>query len=252
MITTIIEPIKQYSIYHLLICLGIVVVAAVLVHFLKKLDKVAVITAMGILLVANEVMKQVFMQQIYASYSWSDVPFQLCSVPMYLCLLYPFIKKLRGVIENFLRSFGLLGAIVAFAIPCDVFSKYLMLSIQSTLWHAILFILGVYCIAITPADKKLGIKEYRNNAILYLILALMAMGINTVLMKPSAGTVNMFFLGPGKPYMVIVNDIYDKFGWQFESIAMILCSEAAGALVLFLGELARKLIFRKKEQVEKK
>lgn len=235
-----ITPIKAYSINHLLICMGLVALAVVIIYFLKKLNKTAVITACGIMLALIEILKQIFMHYIYTSYSWSDIPFQLCSVPMYLCLAYPFVKKGRVIIENFLRSFGLMGAIVAFAVPCDVFSKYLVLSVQSIVWHEILLILGAYCTA-TAEDRKLDFKDYRNNALLYLALAAVAMGINAALMKVSSGTANMFFLGPSKPYMLILNDIYDKCGWIVESTAMIVCSEAGGTVVLLVGAVLRKL-----------
>jgi len=247
MITATIEPIKAYSIYHFLFCLGLIALAVLIVYFLKKVNKTAVITAIGIVLVAIEVTKQIFIQQIYTSYSWSDVPFQLCSVPMYLCLLYPVAKKLRETIENFLRSFCMMGAIVAFAIPCDVFSKYLALSIQSIVWHELLLILGVYCIASSGKDKKLGFKDYRNNALLYLVLAFIAMSINALLKDVSSGTANMFFLGPSYPYMVYCNNVCDKFGWVVESILMICASEAGGAVVLLLGELAKKGILNIKK-----
>ena len=245
MITTTIEPIKPYSIQHLLLCLGLIALAVIIVFFLKKLKKTTVIGTIGIILVANEVMKQIFMRQIYTNgYSWSDIPFQLCSVPMYLCLIYPLAKKLRDTIEHFLASFGLMGAIVAFAVPYDVFARYLALSIQSIVWHEILFILGIYCIAVVPKDKKLGWKDYVYNALLYLLLAWIAIDINALLAKASSGTANMFFLGPSKPYTVILDDIYEECGWIVASAAMIACSEAGGALLLFIGELIRKLVHR--------
>lgn len=243
-IKTTIEPIKAYSIQHLLLCLGLIAVAAVLVFFMKKAKKTTVITTIGIVLAVNEVTKQVFMQQIYTSYSWSDVPFQLCSIPMYLCLAYPFAKKFRIVIENFLRSFGLLGAIVAFAMPYDVFAKYIVLSIQSIVWHEILLVVGLYCIAAAPKDKKLKANDIGNNALLYLALALVAIVINAALANVSSGTANMFFLGPSKPYTVILDDIYESSGWIVESIAMIGCSEACGAVVFIIGEVMSKLCYR--------
>lgn len=245
MVSITVEPIKSYSVYHFLVCFGVIALAALVVFFLKKMKKTAVITAIGIALALIEIAKQFLIRQIYPTYSWSDVPFQLCSIPMYLCLVYPFVKKMRGTIENFLRSFGLMGAIVAFAIPCDVFSKYLMLSIQSMIWHELLLILGIYCIVAADKDAKLGVKDFRNNALLYLALAVTAMCINALLYKCSEGTANMFFLGPSKPYMLILNDIYDKCGWVVESSSMIAASEAGGAVVLLVGELIRKKICNK-------
>lgn len=244
MITYTVEPIKAYSIQHLLMGIGLIALAVVLVYFLKKLKKTTVIISIGIALVIIEVLKQIFMQQVYIDYSWSDIPFQLCSVPMYLCLAYPFFKKGRETIENFLKSFGIVGAVVAFAVPYDVFSPFLVMSIQSIVWHEMLLILGVYCIAATDKEKKIGAKDFLYNALLYLALAAIAILINALLKDVSAGTSNMFFIGPSKAYVIILEDIYDKCGWVVESIVMICVSEAAAAIVLIAGELVRRSIYR--------
>ena len=241
MITKMIEPIKAYSVGHLILCLGLVLFAVPAVSLLRKSKKQRVIVCFGIALAVIEVLKQLIMNQIFESYSWSDIPFQLCSVPMYLCLLYPFIKKCRRTFELFLGSFGMLGAIVAFAIPYDVFSGYLFLSIQSIVWHELLLILGLYCVVVLNKKEEPGVKDFRNNATLYLILALIAIGINALLWGKSSGTANMFFLGPSKPCVMILDDIYEKCGWGVESIVMICCSEAAGALILLVVRLVKKI-----------
>lgn len=243
-----VTPIKSYSIYHLLVCLGAAILAAAVVCLLKKLKKTGVIAGIGIILALIEVAKQVIMHFIYPSYSWSDIPFQLCSIPMYMCLLYPFAKKFRRAIEIFLRSFGLLGGIVAFAIPYDVFNKYLMLSVQSIIWHQLLLILGVYCIVTAGAQVSARTSaqpaDYRTNAFIYLALAITAICINALLKNVSAGTSNMFFLGPSRPYTIILDDIYENCGWVTASLAMIIVSEIAGAIVLFAGSLPHILKIR--------
>ena len=47
-------------------------------------------------------------------YNWWHFPFQLCSIPMYVCLLIPFVKseKVRGNLFHFLMDFGLLAGIL--------------------------------------------------------------------------------------------------------------------------------------------
>jgi len=143
-----------------------------------------------------------------------------------------------------LKSFGIVGAVVAFAVPYDVFSPFLVMSIQSIVWHEMLLILGAYCIAATDKEKKIGAKDFLYNALLYLALAAIAILINALLKDVSAGTSNMFFLGPSKAYVIILEDIYDKCGWVVESIVMICVSEAAAAIVLIAGELVRRSIYR--------
>lgn len=232
---------REYSLLYLLLCLLVIMSVTIAVYFTKRLNKTRVIFCTGVVLVLLEIAKQILMGRIYASYSWSDFPAQLCSMPMYLCILYPFIRKGQKTINLFLRSFATLGAIFAFAIPYDILSSYLLLSIHSTLWHAILLYLGVYCVV--TGEQPEG-KDVRNSALLYLALAMAAIVINGLLAGISDGTANMFFLGPSRPNVLILDDIYEKCGWLIESVAMICGSEVAGIIVLLTGAWLRK-VFRK-------
>lgn len=48
-------------------------------------------------------------------YDWWFFPFQLCSLPMYLCLLLPFLKhkSMKTAVCTFLQDFNLLGGLAA-------------------------------------------------------------------------------------------------------------------------------------------
>lgn len=244
MISTAVEPIKAYSPGHLVFCLIVLLLAVSMVRILKKADKEKLIFVTGIVLAVLEVIKQILMYRIYGFYSWSDLPFQLCSIPMYMCLIFPFLEKGRGVIELFLRSFGLLGAIGAFAVPYDVFSKYLFLSVQSIIWHTILVFLGIYCMAVPAGRNRISLRNIRDTALLYLGLAVIAICINALFFRISNGTANMFFLGPAKPYVIILDDIYNKYGWAAESAAMICGSELFGTLILLLSGIPGRITAR--------
>lgn len=236
-ISTKIEPIKAYGLGHLILCLIVVLLVVLLILLLKKADKTKVLFSTGIVLLILEVLKQFLLVKIYGAYSWSDFPFQLCSIPMYLCLLYPVIKKGRRTLELFLRSFGILGAISAFAVPYDVFSNYLLLSLHSIIWHTLLLFLGIYCVTAAENRSRINLRSIRELVLFYLGLAVIAVCINALLYNISGGTANMFFLGPAKPCVNIFDNIYDKHGWIAESVTVICGSEFFGILFLLLGEL---------------
>lgn len=240
-----INPIKAYSIGHLILCLAAILLALVIAGLVKNFQKSRVILAFGIVLALLEAAKQFLLFKIYGAYSWSDFPFQLCSVPMYLCLIYPFARKAQGTIEAFLRSFGILGAVFAFAIPYDVLSEYPILSIHSSLWHMALFSLGAYCIS--ASDIPSNFKKKQRNALLYFFLSLAAITINAALFNVSGGTSNMFFLGPAKPGTLILDDIHDRFGWIAASLTMITASEMGGLLTLTVGDHFINILHRKGE-----
>lgn len=240
MITTLWEPINAYGIEHLALVLFCIAASVLAVRLVKKAPKERVIFVTGVILALLEVLKQLLMSRIYAAYSWTDLPFQLCSIPMYMCLLHPVLKGRSELTEDFLRSFGLLGAVCAFAFPYDVFSDYLLLALHSMVWHTVLLFLGLYCIAVSEPEKRVNFKRIRDLCLLYLGLAAAAIAINALLRNVSNGTSNMFFLGPSKPCVLVLDDIYRERGWIAASLVMILCSEAAGIFVLLLGNLIRR------------
>ena len=74
----------------------------------------------GLLLAISEIYKQLFLYEIVngGRYDWWYFPFQLCSIPMYLCLLLPLLsfsglQSLRLAVYTFLQDFGLLGGVMA-------------------------------------------------------------------------------------------------------------------------------------------
>ena len=72
----------------------------------------------GILMLLSELWKQFCLTYIvnHGTYSWWHFPFQLCSIPMYICLAFPVIPSEHAcrLMLTFLMDFGLLGGIFTF------------------------------------------------------------------------------------------------------------------------------------------
>lgn len=102
---------------------------------------------LGVLLASGEVLKQLFRFLIVDQgvYNWWYFPFQLCSMPMYLCLLLPLLKKRRKTIITFLANYALLGGIAVYLDPSDMMSRYVFLTLFSFLWHDLLIVIGILC-----------------------------------------------------------------------------------------------------------
>ena len=84
-----------YSPFHLsLTALGICA-AAWMARRLAAGRRKHVLFVCGLILAASELYKQGFLYYIVngRSYDWWYFPFQLCSVPMYLCLAVPLLSK---------------------------------------------------------------------------------------------------------------------------------------------------------------
>lgn len=145
---------KPYSPFHLLLTaagLAAALLSAIALgkSFRKKprkeLEKSSrrLLFACGLVLMFMEAYKQCFLFYLNGfHYNWWYFPFQLCSVPMYLCLSFPRIKtaERRTVLASFLQDFGVLGAVFALAYPPGLMYPYWTLTLHSFIWHFLLFL----------------------------------------------------------------------------------------------------------------
>lgn len=232
--------IRPYSIEHLEIA-AIVVVAAILVAFLfakTGASRAGVIATFSVVLLLFEILKQCLLTHVRGSYGWSDFPWQLCSIPLYVTLAYPHMKKGRDTADVFLMTFGFLGGAAALIVPESSFYPYLLLTIQSLVWHGILLMLSLYLMM--SCAKSRSVQAFRPAAVWYLLAAVIAIVINFVTKDISRGASNMFFLGPNYPHMYILNAIYKAYGWIVESVAMILATLAAAFVVYFVSGVGKR------------
>ena len=197
----------------------------------------------GLVLMISEVFKGFFLYHLYGHYSWSDFPFQLCSIPMYLCVLYYFCRR-RWILQ-FTMVYSLIGAAASFLVPPATLSPYIVLTVHSLFWHTMLLLIGVFLVCRqSPEDMRLI--RFLPVGTAYLVLSAAAVGFNSLFYNISGGTMNMFFLGPGWPDMFILNDIYTDSGWIPATLGMIGVSEGAGlGVFLLISLLVRKTAQKK-------
>ena len=84
----------SYGTFHILFTLIGFAVCSLGAWKLRKVsDKFAgrILFSCGLFLTVSEVFKQLFYYYAMMDncYSWGDFPFQLCSIPMYMCLIAP-------------------------------------------------------------------------------------------------------------------------------------------------------------------
>lgn len=155
----------------------------------------------GLLLFFLEAFKQGFLFFIENKlrFSWWYFPFQLCSVPMYLCLLLPFVRTERtfGVLCSFLQDFSLLGGIMALAVPPGLMHPYVVMTLHGFVWHFILLFIGIYCAALPPACTSLRLlwREYARTLPILFFCSALALLIN-IFAGPEA---DMFYISPYFP-----------------------------------------------------
>ncbi|MDD3142528.1 MAG: YwaF family protein [Lachnospiraceae bacterium] len=153
----------------------------------------------GLLLVAMELYKQIFLFNIisHGHYNWWYFPFQLCSIPMYLCIIIPFVhsKKYTLILCTFLQNFSILGGVMALLFHSGLIYSYLRLTIHGFVWHILLILIGLLTCITQHSDSS--IKGYLCTLYPYAFSCIIATVINII--SPKAGGADMFYISPYHP-----------------------------------------------------
>lgn len=210
----------MYGVFHLLwVLLGIPAAVAV-AYGLRKMDGGAgkrFLTALWIVFFVSEIYKQLYLTFAvgHGEYQYWYFPFQLCSMPLYLCLPAAYAKpgKFKSALCTFLCGFSILGGLLTLAFPEDLMNRPLSLTLHGFTWHILLIFLGCWL-----GFSGYGCTgRYRHNflgaCLVYLVCATLALGLNFALWEPSSQGINMFYLGPMPSTQPVFSAITEKIGW---------------------------------------
>lgn len=227
-------PPKPYGPFHLFITVIGVGAAILLARCVSVRGRPRGLAAWGFLLLAGEAYKQFFLYYIVNGrrFDWWYFPFQLCSVPMYLCLLasLPPVKKrpkLYALFCTFIQDFGLLGGVMALAAPSGLMHPYWTLTLHGFLWHFILIFLGLSC----AFEKKslAGIRGFAAVLPLFALCCLAAELINVA--AHPYGNADMFYISPYYPNsQVIFHQAALKAGIAAGNLLYLSCVALGGLL----------------------
>ena len=193
------------------------------------------LTICGVFLALTEIYKQLFYFYYIGegTYQWWIFPFQMCSVPMYLCLIAPWLKpgKVQQGMYNFMMSFNLLGGLMAFIEPSGIVHEYWTLTLHAFIWHMMLVFIGLYLGFSRYGGKT--INDYKLGIITFIGLCITAFSLNLLLADVSAGSVNNFYIGPSISPLAVFKDIATNFGW-YVCTFLYIPAVSFGAYLLFL------------------
>lgn len=115
---------QPYGTFHIIMLVMGIPLTILLAWKLRNVSETIyrrILFGIAVFLIISELYKQLFHYYIMDNhtYDWWIFPFQLCSLPMYVCAILPFMKKSRWLIplETFLMDFNLLGAFMALLVP---------------------------------------------------------------------------------------------------------------------------------------
>ncbi len=222
------EKPRAYGAFHLGFFFGGLAVCALLCYLLRRTNEKqnkAVLLTVGLFLFVSELYKQLFYTYVIGngSYQWWIFPFQLCSVPMYLCLIAAFLPdgRLRRAFYNFMLAFNLMGGFIAFLEPSGLVHEYWTLTLHAFFWHMSLVFVGLYLGVSGRAGLRF--RDYGTAALTFVGLCVVAFIINLALARVSNGSVNMFYVGPAISPIIVFKDIAARWGWYVNTPLYMLC-----------------------------
>ena len=246
-------PPPAYGAFHILYTLLGFALCGILAWKLRNLgDKAAnrILFGIGLFLGIFEVLKQLF--YYYAlmdnSYSWGDFPFQLCSIPIYLCLIAPWLKpgKLQRGMYSFMVLYNLLGGAISFAEPSGLLHGHWFLTIHALVWHMVLVFIGLFiCFSKRGGNQQ---HDYIGATMTFIALCGIAFLLNCFVQFGLGESMNMFFVGPGNSPLAVFSLFSEWFGWYINTFIYIF-AVCLGAYLVFLLTYYlqnKELPFRKK------
>ncbi|MBQ3291902.1 MAG: YwaF family protein [Mogibacterium sp.] len=190
----------------------------------------------GWILAVLEVYKQLFIYFVINDgvYNWWFFPFQLCSVPMYLCVLLPLVQgSIRESFLTFMSSYTLISAAAALIYPEDFLRPYITLTAHGFIWHGILLFISLLLLFSNVPDRS--IRGFVRATGLFIVLSAVAVLINALV------DTYMFYLNPyhNSP-QPLVGTVQNALGIPAGLILYILAIIIAAGLTLIIKPSGKK------------
>ena len=206
---TMTEP-ESYGWFHLL-CLFVTFVIIFILYKLKdkhsEKQLKCIIGIYGVTAFILELAKQVSWSFNYDTatkiitwdYEWYAFPFQLCSTPIYVCLICLFLNnnKVRKSLFSYLSFITIWGSIMTMIMPDTCLVDEILINIHTMWLHCGSFIISVYLIM--TKEVELNIKSVKRSIIVFILFVLIAQLLNIVIYNLELlndETFDMFYISP--------------------------------------------------------
>ena len=214
---------KPYGVYHI-VWLVIMLIAILFLFLIRKKHNEKqlkwVLGTYAITAFILETLKQLIWSVEYNSvtnafewdYQWYAFPFQLCTMPIYLCIICMFLKKckLRDSLLSFVAYTTILGSIASAIIPDALFVSEALINLHAMWLHLGSLVVSIYLLM--SGEVKINLKSLLRAITVFIIIALVANILNIVVYNSgilNGETFNMFYISPYfESTLPVFNTIY--------------------------------------------
>jgi hypothetical protein len=235
------EKPAAYGWFHILMTAGLLALSVWGAYALRRTttrQNRIVLGVVGGFLLVSEVYKIGFHMTAnpYGWYFWGAFPFQLCSLPMYLCLFCALCRKesINRWLYEAMFAVNMVGGIMAFVEPSGIQHGYWSLTLHAYVWHMLLIFLGLYLYFSKRActDKA----SYGKAAVVYLVACGVAQGCNLIF----GDKINCFYISPYvRSPLAVFKNIYAACGWIVNMLLLMLAVLLASAVIYYVGYVLR-------------
>ncbi len=246
----------MFSWFHILWLVIMVVFCVALGLYARKHDPKTdrkVIGVLAVILLLGEIFKQLFWFEYYGYYRFQILPYQFCSVPIYVSLFAAFApwEKAREVCCRFLAFFGIIGGLAVMLVPTAVLYTYFVpISLHSMIWHSILVAMGVYLIVSRGYGKQ--IKEMLTPFYMFLGFVAVAILGNVLVYKlhlehhaVDDDMLSMFYISPYYTTELPLLGAVQEFSYPLFVLCYVALFTGFSAIVWSVTKLVRKQLEKK-------
>ena len=200
---------SMYGVFHIMSLISVILLSIILIKYAKNKKKTIYI--MSSIMLMFEVYKQLsFSYNDFSwSYSWYAFPYQFCSTPMYVGLLYSLIKnkKVSEYLECFLMTYSLSAGVCVMLYPSTVFISETLINIQTMVHHGFMVAMGIYLLS-----KEKNITHIYNKAfVVFFILSSIAIISNIITYYVNIDNgLELFYISPFHNSTLPVFSIIDE------------------------------------------
>ena len=161
-------------------------------------------TILGFVFVALEIFKITFRLIVKEGADLTLIPFQICSIPMYLLPFIYFMKegKLKQAFVGYVSFQSFTSAFFYFVRPAAALNTaYVAITVHSVLWHSLMVASGVYAMIAYGLLTKEGFRSFLYSYNLWVVTVLIAVILNDILITANPGTqLNLFYIASNSTF----------------------------------------------------